>query len=86
MKLKSPAYLNAYDATTAVITSIWDHFKWFFYILLAWMLLRILLGVGVDDSDASKWERSGMKILTDHKTGIQYLSDGKGGMVRRETK
>jgi len=24
-----------------------------------------------------------MRVLTDHKTGIQYLSDGKGGLIQR---
>jgi hypothetical protein len=37
----------------------------------------------VDDSDKNGHNRSGLKILTDHKTGIQYLSDGKGGLIQR---
>lgn len=39
---------------------------------------------GVDDSDASSWNRSGFKVMTDHKTGIQYLSDGHGGLIERK--
>lgn len=42
--------------------------------------------IGVDDTDASRWHRSGLRVLTDAKTGIQYLSDGKGGLVRRADK
>jgi len=47
---------------------------------------RWCFGWGMDDSNKSGWERSGFTIMTDNKTGIQYLSDGKGGLVRRETK
>jgi len=40
-------------------------------------------GWWTDDSDKSGFERSGLSIKTDHKTGVQYLSDGKGGMMVR---
>jgi hypothetical protein len=32
----------------------------------------------IDSTDKSRWNRSGMKIYTDHKTGVQYLSTGGG--------
>ena len=48
------------------------------------LLLRIMLSIGVDDSDQNGWKRSGLKIHKDAKTGIEYLSDGNGGLVRRE--
>lgn len=54
--------------------------------VLVAILFRNICGIGVDDSDLDGWHRSGMKVMTDHKTGIQYLSDGHGGMVRREFK
>ena len=31
------------------------------------------LGLFTDDSDKSGWKRSGFRVLTDHKTGVQYL-------------
>jgi hypothetical protein len=48
---------------------------------------RNYFGWGVDDSDKSGSERSGLAVKTDHKTGVQYLSDGKGGLfVRMDAK
>ena len=52
-------------------------------IILALSLLRTLFGFGIDDSDKDTWHRSGVTVITDYKTGIQYLSDGHGGMVQR---
>lgn len=66
-----------------VITAI---SKWFVIgIAIAFMFLYALtaFGVGVDDSDLSKWDRSGLRVHTDAKTGIQYLSDGRGGLIVR---
>jgi hypothetical protein len=63
---------------------------------IAWSALRIVCyavitylicnwaGWGTDDSDISGWNRSGFKVMTDHKTGIQYLSDGHGGLIERK--
>lgn len=39
-------------------------------------------GIGRDDSD-SPTERSGVKVITDHGTGIQYLMTPKGGLYPR---
>lgn len=46
--------------------------------------IRSLFAVGMDDTDRSRWDRSGLEVLTDAKTGVEYLSDGHGGLVRRE--
>ena len=40
-------------------------------------------GWGRDSTDADSWHPSGLKPLTDHATGVQYLSDGKGGLITR---
>jgi len=37
-----------------------------------------------DDSDKSGWERSGVKIYEDAKTGQQYLGTSGGGIIKRE--
>lgn len=42
-----------------------------------------LCGFGVDDSDKSAWNRSGMKIRTDAKTGLQYFEGEGGGLTPR---
>ena len=48
-----------------------------------WIIVRSLFGLGLDDSDLSKNKRSGMKIYTDYKTGVQYLSAPFGGLCVR---
>lgn len=50
------------------------------------VFMYLVLGffeIGTDDSDASSWKRSGFRIMKDEKTGIEYLSDGKGGLIKR---
>ena len=37
----------------------------------------------VDDSDVSKFDRSGLRIHTDAKTGIEYLSTADGALIPR---
>ena len=48
--------------------------------------VRDHFNMGLDPSDESGWKRSRMKVLTDYKTGIEYLSDGNGGLVVRQKK
>lgn len=43
-----------------------------------------LFDFGVDDTDLDGWNRSGMKLHVDHRTGIEYLSTSDGGIIRRE--
>jgi hypothetical protein len=40
-------------------------------------------GVGTDDCDLDAWHRCGVKVITDHKTGVQYLMAPDGGLVQR---
>ena len=49
--------------------------------LLSWLLLA--LGSGMDDTDSSRWNRSGVSVVTDHKTGLQYLRTPGGGITPR---
>ena len=42
-----------------------------------------LFGYKMDDSDASAWNRSGLKPHTDHLTGCQYLQAPNGGLTQR---
>lgn len=58
-------------------------------LFIGWFVVsgvRNLMGWGVDDCDQSAWTRCNMTVLTDYKTGVEYLSDSKGGLVKRETK
>lgn len=60
--------------------------KWVVITLIGFGIFAAIcnqFGCGIDDSDTSGWQRSGLKIHTDAKTGVQYLSDGKGGLIRR---
>ena len=50
---------------------------------LIFMCLRNVSRSGVDDTDKDGWHRSGLRLYTDNKTGVQYLSDGKGGLTPR---
>ena len=53
---------------------------------LAFSFIARKSGWGLDDSDRDTWHRSGMRVLFDAKTGAEYLSDGRGGMVLRESR
>lgn len=56
------------------------------FITLLVYLLTLLAAVfdwGVDDTDRDGFHRSGLRLLRDHGTGIEYLSDGRGGLIRR---
>jgi len=56
-------------------------------VIILWISSFLLRASGCfqDDTDASRWKPSGLKPLTDAKTGVQYLSDGNGGLIIRAT-
>ena len=67
--------------------------KWLVDIALILLIIFVFLnlsrnyfGWGLDDSDENGWKRSGLIVHKDYKTGVEYLSDGKGGLVRRDSK
>lgn len=51
------------------------------FFLATTMLLRF--ASNVDDSDLSRIDRSGMRPLTDHRTGCQYLTTPAGALTPR---
>ena len=55
-----------------------------FFIFAIVLIGAILNGFGLslDDSDKNGWTRSGVSVITDYKTGLQYLSRG-GAMIPR---
>ena len=36
-----------------------------------------------DDCDKSRWNRCGLEVKTDNKTGVQYLVTPGGGIIQR---
>lgn len=53
------------------------------YGFVGFMMFGIFLNqfnIRTDDSDKDGWNRSGLKIHTDHLTGVQYVSTRGGGM------
>jgi hypothetical protein len=46
-------------------------------------LVRDTFGIGVDSTDQSSWDRSGLKIYTDAKTGQQYVGGKNLGLTPR---
>jgi hypothetical protein len=57
---------------------------WVIIAIAAISIFRHAFGLGIDDTDKNRWNRSGLRVYTDHKTGLQYLSDGKGGLILRQ--
>jgi len=47
------------------------------------LILLTSLIMPTDDSDFSKWKRSGLRIHVDAKTGVQYMSTFFGGPTPR---
>ena len=49
-------------------------------------IIKNIFSVGVDDTDVDAWNRSGMRVYTDAKTGVQYLGTVRGGLTLRVDK
>lgn len=77
-------YQRGYDYARGALSAV------SLYVCVALLALIVLnfarnrFGWGVDDSDKDGRNRSGLRVHVDHKTGIEYLSDGNGGLVRRD--
>ena len=56
---------------------------WLLIVISGAVLIRFVFGLGMDDSDASAWNRSGLKLHTDHLTGCQYFQAPNGGLTPR---
>lgn len=72
--------------TDGVIDSLlpWVILATIAFIALGWIYEG--LGIEENDSDKSRWDRSGLVVHTDYKTGVEYLSDGHGGLTPRLSK
>lgn len=71
--------------TKGAIGVIGKYLLIFILLMVALSTARNVFEWGVDNSDASAWERSGLRIYTDHLTGVQYVSDGNSLTVRVHT-
>lgn len=84
MKTNTPTKQLGYDFAEGVIECLAKYIVLVYVILIVFALTRNWLELGTDDSDKNGFQRSGLRVHTDALTGIQYLSDGHGGLVRRE--
>lgn len=52
--------------------------------IFCFLLMLSFLFNPMDSTDKSYWNRSGLSLYTDHKTGLQYLKAGMlGGITPR---
>ena len=63
------------------------HFTWGALCCLGVMMIigmvTGLLFFPPDDCDKSFWDRCGLEVKTDNKTGVQYLITPSGGIIER---
>jgi hypothetical protein len=72
--------------TDGVISCLARIAMWFIIIGIIVNGFRWVTGFGMDSTDKSGWQRSGLKLHVDNMTGVHYLSDGYGGMTVRLNK
>ena len=77
---------KGYDFTKGCVRCLAHYFLIGWLIVAGFNLARNVFEWGLDDSDHDAWNRSGLTIHTDAKTGVEYLSDGQGGLVRRDAR
>ena len=52
-------------------------------LILIFGLVRNTFKWGMDDTDRDAWHRSGLRVYTDHKTGVEYVGTSNGGLTPR---
>jgi len=75
-----------YEFTKGALSYIATFFIGVIIIIGLFILIGNFFNVNVDDSDFSSWNRSGLKIYTDYKTGVQYLGTKSGHLTPRITR
>lgn len=70
------------DFTNGVVTALllWCVKITFIYAIISLVFLAIK---PIDDCDKSRWDRCGVKVVTDAKTGKQYLLTKQGNIIER---
>lgn len=73
-----------YDLTLGVISCL-IHFA-IACVIIASVAICIsnYFGWGTDSTDKDGWNRSGLTVHRDALTGVEYVSDGNGGMCVRQ--
>ena len=61
--------------------TFWIASLWLVCAFISYLFFKFT-DIGRDDSD-TETERSGMRVLTDNKTGLQYLVTSGGGITPR---
>jgi hypothetical protein len=61
-------------------------FRYLFYLFLLFMVTLVAINYlkPIDDCDIDKFNRCGVKVVTDNKTGKQYLLSPYGGIIERK--
>lgn len=77
------AQQNGYDFARGVVRYLGRCFLLGLVIVGAFALLRNSLGWGVDDTDRDGWNRSGLRLHTDYRTGVQYVATPDGALTPR---
>lgn len=56
-----------------------------FLLLIISVVVSLLMQaiMPTDDCDRGRFDRCGLRVLTDEKTGTQYLVTSKGGIIER---
>lgn len=72
------------EITVGVFHGLWCFAALIVFCYCLQWLTEAALGVK-DDSDQSSWSRSGMDVMTDARTGCQYLGKGSGITPRLDT-
>lgn len=67
------------------IYSINDYVLFFIVSILLFKLVLGYFDIGLDSTDKDGFNRSGLHLYTDYKTGIEYLGDGNGALIERKT-
>lgn len=75
---------KGFDFADGFLNCLGKYFLIGMLVLFVWSAIRDMFDIGIDDSDVCGYLRSGLKVHKDAKTGIEYLSDRNGGLVRRE--
>ena len=81
--MPSEDYYRGKEWMKGAITAILNRLVLYFIIVGVLALFYCAFGIGMDDSDLNGWKRSGMRIYTDYKSGIEYLATSQGGLIKR---
>lgn len=81
--MKTQKQIDGYEFTKGAIQCLCKFFAVPIALAVIFTLLISEFGWFTDATDVDGWHRSGMSLHTDAATGVQYLSDGRGGLTPR---